>query len=112
MEQHHHRHLTPDDWTRLADEPAFKALIARKRRFVVPATIFFLAYYLALPALVGFAPAAMARPVWGRVNAADLFAFSQFLTTFALLALYIGRARRSDELETRFAEGAREELAK
>ena len=34
----------------------FRALVAAKRRFIVPATIFFIVYYFALPILVGYAP--------------------------------------------------------
>lgn len=110
MEQHHH-HLTPGDWTKVANEPEFKALIDSKRRFIVPATVFFLAYYLALPVLVGFAPAAMARPVWGPVTVANFFALSQFATTFVLLFLYILRARRFDALEATVVDDVRKEFA-
>ncbi|NOT61472.1 MAG: DUF485 domain-containing protein [Acidobacteria bacterium] len=38
----------------------FKELVAAKRKFIIPATVFFIVYYFALPLLVGYAPALMA----------------------------------------------------
>ncbi|HEY8460376.1 MAG TPA: DUF485 domain-containing protein, partial [Blastocatellia bacterium] len=45
------------DWERVAAMDEFKSLIAAKRKFIAPAVIFFIVYYFALPALVGYAPA-------------------------------------------------------
>ena len=47
------------DWNRIASDPDFPALQRAKRRFIVPATIFFLVYYMALPVLVGYWPELM-----------------------------------------------------
>lgn len=79
--------------------PAFHELLAAKRRFIVPATIFFLLYYMALPVLVGYFPDLMKRPVVGQVNVAYLFAFSQFLMTFVVAWLYMRTAKKWDEME-------------
>jgi uncharacterized membrane protein (DUF485 family) len=89
---------TPD-WDRIAADPGFHALLRAKRRFIVPATIFFLLYYMALPVAVGWFPAEMKKPVWGAVNVAYAFALSQFLMTFVLAAIYIGQARKWDRME-------------
>ncbi len=110
MDQHHH-HLTPKDWTKVANEPQFQELIRSKRRFIIPATIFFVLYYLALPILVGFAPTMMNRPVWGPVTIANLFALSQFLTTWVLLWLYVRRARTFDAYERNVVDIVRKEFA-
>lgn len=91
---------TPD-WQALAARPDFHALLAAKRRFIVPATIFFLVYYMALPVLVGWFPELMKKPVWGKVNAAYLFAFSQFLMTFVVAWIYMRKARQWDAMEHR-----------
>ena len=56
---------TPDQWDIAAAHPEFKALMRAKRRFIVPAFVFFVVYYFALPVLVGYAPALMATPVIG-----------------------------------------------
>ena len=86
----------PPDWNRIASDPGFAALKAAKRRFILPATIFFFVYYMTLPILVGFCPALMKTPVLGKVNIAYLFALSQFLMTWVLCALYVRAARRWD----------------
>lgn len=87
------------DWEALAAHPAFAELLAAKRRFIVPATVFFLIYYMALPVLIGYFPELMKRPLVGKVNGAYLFAFSQFLMTFIVSWVYMRRARKWDALE-------------
>lgn len=68
--------------------PEFKALIARKSRFIIAGTIFFLVYYFALPILVGYFPQWMEHKV-GPVNVAYIFAFSQFIMAWAVAAVYV-----------------------
>ncbi|HEY1655462.1 MAG TPA: DUF485 domain-containing protein [Candidatus Tumulicola sp.] len=91
-----HRQITPEQWDALAAEPEFRTLVATRRRFVVPATIFFVVYYFALPVSVGFAPQVMGRPAIGPLTWAYCFALSQFVMTWVLLALYLARARGFD----------------
>ncbi len=90
----------PYDWDAIANDPGFAALKAAKRKFILPATIFFFVYYMTLPVLVGFFPALMKTPVWGKVNWAYLFALSQFLMTWTLCAMYVRVARRWDKMNT------------
>lgn len=87
------------DWETLAKLPAFHELLAAKRRFIIPATIFFLAYYMALPVLIGYFPELMKKPIFGKVNGAYAFAFSQFLMTFLLAAFYMRTAKKWDAME-------------
>jgi uncharacterized membrane protein (DUF485 family) len=87
------------DWEALAARPAFAELLAAKRRFIVPATIFFLVYYMTLPVLIGYFPEMMKRPFIGKVNGAYAFAFSQFLMTFIVAWVYMRRARKWDAME-------------
>ena len=84
------------DWDRVASCEDFRALIAAKRAFVVPATLFFVAYYFALPLLVGYAPGLMKIEVVGAVNLAYLFALSQFVMAWGLAAWYLRAAGRFD----------------
>ncbi len=58
----------------------------------------FLIYYFTLPVLVGYWPELMKREVWGVVNWAYLFAFSQFLMAWTLAYLYMRVARRFDQM--------------
>jgi uncharacterized membrane protein (DUF485 family) len=90
---------TPD-WNKIAADPDFHALRRAKRRFILPGTVFFLAYYMALPILVGYWPEVMKRPVLGKVNWAYLFAFSQFIMTWIVCGMYVRAARRWDRMNT------------
>lgn len=99
----------PADWRRVTQLPEFKAMLKAKLKFILPATLFFVVYYFALPVLVGYAPAFMARKVFGVVNIAYLFALSQFFMAWIIAALYLRAASRFDEMEKEVIEKAREE---
>jgi uncharacterized membrane protein (DUF485 family) len=86
------------DWDIVANNKEFKDLMAAKARFIVPATIFFIVYYFALPILVGYAPKLMATPVIGPVNIAYLFALSQFFVAWLIAWLYVRAANRFDRM--------------
>ena len=84
------------DWARVDNMPEFRELMAAKVRFIVPATIFFIVYYFALPVLVGYAPKFMDTPVIGPVNIAYLFALSQFFMAWILAWIYMRVADKWD----------------
>ncbi|MEY2511908.1 MAG: hypothetical protein QOE26_2671 [Verrucomicrobiota bacterium] len=86
------------DWDRLAASERFRNLLKAKRRFVIPATIFFVVYYFALPVLIGYARPLMAKPVIGPLNWAYLFALSQFFVAWIIAALYVRAAARFDKM--------------
>jgi uncharacterized membrane protein (DUF485 family) len=89
------------DWERVAALDEFKALLKAKRKFIVPATIFFIVYYFSLPVLVGYAPQWMATKVFGVVNVAYLFALSQFFVAWVLAWAYVRAAARFDRMAQR-----------
>jgi len=101
-----HKQLSPADWKRIEQDPEFRALVAAKRRFILPATLFFLAYFFALPILVGFQPELMSRNVFGHVNLAYLFALSQFFMAWALAFWYLRRASAFDQAATSIRRSA------
>lgn len=84
------------DWDAVANDKEFRDLMAAKTRFIVPATVFFVVYYFALPILVGYAPQFMSTPVLGPVNIAYLFALSQFFAAWFIAWLYVRAAGRFD----------------
>lgn len=86
------------DWERLAASDRFRDLLKAKRRFIIPATIFFVVYYFALPVLIGYARPLMAKPVIGPLNWAYLFALSQFFVAWIIAALYVRAAARFDKM--------------
>jgi uncharacterized membrane protein (DUF485 family) len=96
------------DWAAIERTPEFRALVRAKRAFIVPATVFFVLYYFALPALVGYWPDLMSTRVAGRINLAYLFALSQFVMAWALMAAYVRRARTFDRMAAAILQRARE----
>lgn len=85
-------------WSEVAATAEFKALVAAKIRFILPATIFFIVYYFALPILVGYAPGLMDTKVFGPVNIAYLFALSQFFMAWILAYVYLRKAGTFDTM--------------
>ena len=92
------------DWRALEQHPEFRRLVAARRRFTIPATLFFVVYYFALPVSVGYWPELMERKVWGALNLAYLFALSQFFVAWAIMWLYMRRARAFDEMARKLRE--------
>jgi uncharacterized membrane protein (DUF485 family) len=92
------------DWNVVANHQEFKELMAAKARFIVPATLIFIAYYFALPILVGYAPRFMSTRVWGPLNIAYLFALSQFFVAWLIAWLYVRAAGRFDAMARRALE--------
>ena len=85
-------------WDEIAESKAFQDLMVAKKTFIVPAFIFFVVYYFALPVLVGYAPQFMSTKLIGEVNLAYLFALSQFFVAWIIAGLYVRAANNFDRL--------------
>ncbi len=99
-------HAANSQWDQIANSTQFKDLIALKKVFVVPAFVFFVAYYFLLPVLVGYAPKFMSIKVLGVVNIAYLFALSQFVMAWTVAWLYVCAANKFDRLAKDILENA------
>lgn len=84
------------DWKGISEDPDFQALLRKKSRFLTLGTVFFLAYFFALPILVGYFPEVMKKEVWKTVNWAYIFAFSQFIMSWILAGIYVKTAAKWD----------------
>jgi uncharacterized membrane protein (DUF485 family) len=85
------------EWVRISRTAAFQELVRTKRAFLIPATIFFLAFYFGLPVLIAFTTVLDTKVV-GAINLAYVYAFAQFATTLGLSHLYFAKAKAWDEL--------------
>ncbi len=86
-------------------DPEMVELEQRHRRFVWPATIFFLVYYMALNILAGTSPDLMGRKLAGEFTFGYLFALSQFVMAFVVAWVYARwAASRIDPLATDLRE--------
>ena len=94
------------EWRRVEHTPAFRELIRRKKAFIIPATIFFLAFYFGLPILAAFTTV-LNFTVIGAISGAYLYAFAQFAMTWILMHLYVSQANKWDGI----IERARHEAA-
>ena len=84
------------DWDAIAAHADFKKLLADKARFILPASIFFILYYFALPVLVGWFPDLMKTKI-GSLNLAYLFALSQFFMAWIVAGFYVVKAAGWDK---------------
>jgi len=84
------------EWDRIAASAPFRDLLNRKKSWVIPVFLFFLAYYFLLSILVGYAPRFMSTPVWGTVTLAYLFALSQFVVGWIIAGLYLKASAKFD----------------
>jgi len=97
------------DWTAAARTPEFRELVRRRRRFVVPATIFFLAWFIGFIVLAGYAPDFMGEEfLTDGLTVGYVLALSQFLMTWGLAWLYLRKA--DSEFDPLAQRAAREAL--
>jgi uncharacterized membrane protein (DUF485 family) len=82
------------DWEGIERSEEFRELVRKRRSFVVPATIFFLAYYMAFIIVAGYAPDFMARSVYEGLTVGYCYALTQFLMVFVLGIWYLRKADR------------------
>ncbi|PXX62358.1 uncharacterized membrane protein (DUF485 family) [Nocardia tenerifensis] len=90
-----------DEFFEVQASPDFQELRTRLRRFVFPMTALFLVWYLSYVLLGAYAHDFMAHKVFGNINVGLLLGLGQFVSTFAITALYVRFANR--ELDPRAA---------
>ena len=88
MTEPERRLLTPEEYRQAQDSPEFTELKRRFRRFAVPMTVAFLAWYLLYVCMSNWAGDFMAIQLWGHINVALVFGLLQFVTTFGLAWAY------------------------
>jgi uncharacterized membrane protein (DUF485 family) len=104
MEEHHRPSY---DWERIEQSPEFQELVHKRRSFVLPATIFFLAYYMGFILLTGYAEDFMASSVYQGLTVGYCLALTQFLMVFVLGIMYLRRsANEYDPLAQRVVDMA------
>ncbi|GGE07816.1 hypothetical protein GCM10011571_06330 [Marinithermofilum abyssi] len=91
---------TDNHWEQVARTPVFQELIRKKKRFILPASVFFLLYYFALPVVTGYSDILNTK-VSGGMNWVYLFALSQFFMAWILSLIYVWHANKTDQLVQR-----------
>jgi uncharacterized membrane protein (DUF485 family) len=85
------------DWEAIERSEEFQELVRRKRRYVVPRVVFFLAWYLAFILLAGYAEDFMGERVYEGLTVGYCLALSQFVMVWWLAASYVRKADREFE---------------
>ena len=94
------------DWVAIEGSPEFRELAARRRRFLVPATFFFLTFFLVYLFLTAFAQEFMGNEILG-MPLAFLLAVAQVLMAWVVTLVYLRFCDREiDPLERRAVEAA------
>lgn len=95
------------DWKAAEESPEFKELVRKQRRFVVPATVFFLGWYTIFILLAGYAPDFMGSSIYQGFTVGYGLALTQFVMVWVLAWLYVRKADREfDPLRKRAADRA------
>lgn len=90
---HRHDHVT-DVYDAMHKSADFQELRKRYRSFAVPWTVAFVAWYGLYVIMSNWATEFMDTRVVGNINVALIFGLLQFLSTFAIAALYARHAQR------------------
>ena len=105
MEASTQREAGPDvDWEEIERSPEFQELVKRRKAFVLPGTIFFLAWYMSFILLTAYAEDFMSRRVYEGLTVGYCLALTQFVMVLVLGLWYLRKADREfDPLAERAA---------
>ena len=80
------------DWEEIERSPEFQELVRKRKSFVLPGTIFFLAWYMGFILLTAYAEDFMARSVYEGLTVGYCLALTQFLMVLVLGLLYLKKS--------------------
>ncbi|MDR0266950.1 DUF485 domain-containing protein [Paenibacillus sp.] len=101
---HTRQKLTPEQYSSIAKSDNFRKLIRIKKIFIIPFTIFFLCFYFALPLLTSYTTI-LNEPFYGSITWAWVFAFLQFIMTWAFCMIYYKKATKFDKISDQIVAG-------
>jgi uncharacterized membrane protein (DUF485 family) len=85
----------PDiDWPAIEASPEFQELVRKRRSFVLPATIFFFAWYMGFILLTAYAEGFMSKRVYEGLTVGYTLALTQFLMVLILGLVYLSRSAK------------------
>ena len=82
------------DWEAVERSQEFRELVAKRRRFVIPCTAFFLLWYMTFIAVCAYAPDFMGERVYQGLTVGYVYALTQFVMVFGLGLLYLRKSDR------------------
>jgi uncharacterized membrane protein (DUF485 family) len=105
-------HGAGTSYEQIQASPDFQQLKHALRRFVFPATVVFLGWYLLYVLMTVYARGFMGHKLLGNINVAYVFGLLQFISTFVIAYIYSRYAERhldplADKLRDHYESGAR-----
>lgn len=99
------------DYVAVEQSEEFQALMLKRKKFIIPYTIFFLVFYFLLPIFTSYTTF-LNQPVIGDISWVWLFATAQFAMTFLFCIIYVKKAGKFDEeadkiIENQLNEGGK-----
>lgn len=82
------------DWEAIERSPEFQELVTRRRSFVLPATIFFLVWYMGFILLTAYAKGFMSERVHEGLTVGYCLALTQFVMVLVLGLMYLSRSAK------------------
>ncbi|NEU30655.1 DUF485 domain-containing protein [bacterium LRH843] len=93
------------NWEGLYNSKEYSELVKTKRKFVIPALVFFTIYYTSLLIIQGYFPEIASKAVIGSFNIGYLYALSQIPVAWILCFLFIKYSqKRIDPLKQKVIE--------
>jgi uncharacterized membrane protein (DUF485 family) len=84
----------PVDWEAIERSPEFQELVRRRRRFVIPCTIFFLSWYMGFILLTAYAEGFMGERIYEGLTVGYCLALTQFVMVVVLGLWYLRKSDR------------------
>ncbi|KEK24716.1 DUF485 domain-containing protein [Bacillus gaemokensis] len=84
------------NYTEVVQSVEFQSLLEKKRKFIIPMSIFFFSFFIALPILTSYSKV-LNKAAFGDVTWAWVFAFAQFVMTWVLCMMYSKKAESFDK---------------
>ncbi|WP_230128274.1 DUF485 domain-containing protein [Bacillus sp. CECT 9360] len=94
------------DYTKVVHSSSFKELMHKKKKFIIPMSIFFMVFYFTLPILTAYSTV-LNQPAFASISWAWVFAFAQFIMTVTLCMIYTRKAREFDEIVEKVSKETR-----
>jgi uncharacterized membrane protein (DUF485 family) len=82
------------DWQAIEASPEFQELVRKRRSFILPATIFFLSWYMGFILLTAYAEGFMSERVYQGLTVGYSLALTQFVMVFVLGLMYLSRSAK------------------
>ena len=96
---------TAVDWEAIERSPEFQELVRRRRRFVIPCTAFFLAWYMGFILLTAYAEDFMGERIYQGLTVGYCLALTQFVMVLVLGIMYLRKSDRDyDPLAAKVVE--------